>query len=146
MVYLKITLLNGIWMLNCVHTVDNCTTNDALTRHFKRDFDEKLLINGEHIHIRYCAHIFNIMVQDGIKVMDESIKHIRNLITYVIINPSRMQMAQHFNCLLKGLIFDVPIRCNSTYAMFHNALPCKSAFIKYAEEHYSGIDALTLDD
>jgi len=42
------------------------------------------LFNGEHIHIRCCAYILNIVVQDETEVMDKSIKLIRSLISYVI--------------------------------------------------------------
>jgi len=66
---------------------------------------KNLSFNGGHIHIRWCAHILNIMVQNKIKMMDESIKHIRNLITYMVSNLSGMQvfkgMTQFDSCLLR---------------------------------------------
>lgn len=39
------------------------------------------------------AHILNIVVQDEIKVMDDSIKYIQNLIS----SPSRMQLSMELH-------------------------------------------------
>ena len=58
----------------CTLTLDNWIINDVLIINFKSDFGEKKLFNGVHIHTWNCALILNIMVQDEIKVLDDSIK------------------------------------------------------------------------
>ena len=51
-------------------TVDNCTTNDAMMDIMKDSFPYgSLLLDGEFLHMRCCAHILNLIVQDGLNVV-----------------------------------------------------------------------------
>jgi hypothetical protein len=42
-----------------------------------------LLCGGKFFHIRCCAHILNLMVQDGLKEIDNALQKIRNSVKYV---------------------------------------------------------------
>ena len=51
-------------------TVDNCTTNDAMMNIIKDSFPYgSLLLDGDFLHMRCCAHILNLIVQDGLNVV-----------------------------------------------------------------------------
>ncbi|CAH9084060.1 unnamed protein product [Cuscuta europaea] len=49
-------------------TVDNATSNDSAIRYMKDTIkrSRKLVCEGMLFHVRYCAHILNLCVQDGL--------------------------------------------------------------------------------
>uniref|UniRef100_A0A453NXP1 hAT-like transposase RNase-H fold domain-containing protein n=1 Tax=Aegilops tauschii subsp. strangulata TaxID=200361 RepID=A0A453NXP1_AEGTS len=51
----------------------------------------ELLLEGQHLHVRCCAHILNILVQDGMKIIHEAIDKIRQLLKFIDSSPSRLQ-------------------------------------------------------
>ena len=68
-------------------TVDNASYNDVCIRRVKEDFclRKRLSIGGKIFHVRCCAHILNLLVQDGlnqivdvIDVVREGIKYLKN--------------------------------------------------------------------
>lgn len=86
--------LNG-WELNRVLsvTVDNASSNDVGIQHLKRwlHSQNRIVLNGEYLHTRCCAHILNLIVKDGMKEVDDSIVRIRATVRYVRHTPSRFQ-------------------------------------------------------
>ena len=54
-------------------TLDNVSYNDTLVSHLKRhpSFRPYLPYGGEFFHVRCGAHILNLIVQDGLKVINE---------------------------------------------------------------------------
>jgi hypothetical protein len=53
---------------------------------------ERLILFGDqHILIRCCAHILNIIVQDGIGIAQKAIELIQDLIRHINSSPSRIQ-------------------------------------------------------
>ena len=42
-----------------------------------------LLCVGEHFHIGCCAHVLNLIVQDGLKGINEAVNKVRESIKYV---------------------------------------------------------------
>ncbi|KAL4181539.1 hypothetical protein AMTRI_Chr12g237830 [Amborella trichopoda] len=79
----------------------------------------KLLLGENHFHMRCCAHILNIIVQAGLKVI-HSVKA----------SPSRMQIFNEIAQQLrvpskKGLVLDILTRWNSTFDMLQSTLTYK---------------------
>ena len=48
-----------------------------------------LLLDGEFFHIRCSAHILNLIVQDGLKVVSDALHKIRQSVAYVRVTESR---------------------------------------------------------
>ena len=125
-------------------TLDNASSNDLAVRVLKENFEgkEKLHFGGKIFHVRCCAHILNLMVQDGLTEVRDVIENIRESVKYLKLSPSRLYK---FNEIVKSLklstskrlILDVPTRWNSTYAMLECALENKSVFSRYKERDYN---------
>ncbi|XP_049935982.1 zinc finger BED domain-containing protein RICESLEEPER 1-like isoform X2 [Nymphaea colorata] len=123
-------------------TVDNCSTNDSAITTLKRNLGRRNLIpmQGQHLHIRCGAHILNLIVQDGMQDLHDTISKIRESVKYVKGSPKRLHSFK--DCIrtvgligTKKLTYDVPTRWNSTYVMLRDALFYKDAF-----QHLASID------
>jgi len=96
-----------------------------------------MLFVGQHLLIRCCAHILNILVQDGINIAGNAIELIRDLVRHINSSPSRVQA---FNEIAKrecldtkaGLVLDIPNRWNSTYDMILEVVKYKIVLKRYA--------------
>lgn len=64
----------GISKIFCL-TVDNASSNDIGIQYLKRRYQSwnTLALKGEYLHMRCCAHIFNLIVKDGLKELDDAI-------------------------------------------------------------------------
>ena len=59
-------------------TMDNCSTNDAVIPELVRKIGQgKLMLDGKILHMRCCAHILNLIVRDGLDVIQPAIAKIR---------------------------------------------------------------------
>jgi hypothetical protein len=96
-----------------------------------------MLFVGEHLHIRCCAHILNILVQDGMSVAGPAIELIRDLVRHV---NSSASLIQAFNKIAEreyfptkaGLVVDVPNRWNLTHGMILEIVEYKIVLKRYA--------------
>ncbi|XP_020426552.1 zinc finger BED domain-containing protein RICESLEEPER 1-like [Prunus persica] len=79
-------------------TLDNASSNDTFVELLKGQLNLKdaLLMNGKFFHIRCCAHILNLIVQDGLKHIDDSVGKIRESIKYARGSQGRKQ--KFLNC------------------------------------------------
>ncbi|KAL8492851.1 hypothetical protein ACS0TY_024156 [Phlomoides rotata] len=117
-------------------TLDNASANDNMQDNLKErlSLQNSLVCNGEFFHVRCCAHILNLIVQEGLKVADEALKKIRQSIKYVKSSEGRMKT--FLECVTQvggidtksGLRMDVCTRWNSTYTMLESAIVYKRAF------------------
>ena len=59
-------------------TVDNASYNDVATRLLKDNLSYKhnLALGGKLFHVRCCAHILNLLVQDGLSEIGDIIKSV----------------------------------------------------------------------
>jgi len=99
-------------------TLDNASANDVLQNTLRSQLilQNGLICGGELFHVRCCAHILNLIVQEGLKVFGEALNQIRNSIKYVRGLESRM--VKFKQCLEKfsdidvscGLCLGVPTR------------------------------------
>ncbi|CAK8568596.1 unnamed protein product [Lathyrus sativus] len=85
--------------------------------------------------MRCCAHILNLVVNDGIKEQDSSVESIRNVVRYVRSSPQRFKRFK--GCVDEEMInsqslvcLDVSTRWNSTYLMLERAERFEKAFGK----------------
>jgi hypothetical protein len=73
-------------------TVDNASANDSGVSYLRRQLNnlKSIIADGKFIHMRCVAHILNLIVQDGLKEVDQSIKRVRAAIRYVRNGSSRL--------------------------------------------------------
>ena len=117
-------------------TLDNASSNDNMQNMLKEHLclSNSLLLNGEFFHIRYSAHILNLIVQDGLKVANDALHKIRQSVHYVRASESRKK--QFFQCVEQvggidtsiDLRSDCITRWNSTYTMLESAINYRRAF------------------
>ncbi|KAL5811129.1 hypothetical protein ACOSQ3_027865 [Xanthoceras sorbifolium] len=128
-------------------TVDNATANTTAVQYLIRKLNswhvDGTVLGGRFLHVRCCAHILNLIVNDGLRDMDHSVLSIRNAVKYVKSSPSRLEKFKkcvaHEKIEDKGLVvLDVPTRWNSTYLMLFSAVKFRKAFERLEEEdgHY----------
>ncbi|XP_010556070.1 PREDICTED: zinc finger BED domain-containing protein RICESLEEPER 1-like [Tarenaya hassleriana] len=92
-----------------------------------------LLCDGKFFHVRCCAHILNLIVEEGLKVVDSALYKIRESVKYVKWSGGKMNMFK--DCCEQvgvdsgtGLLLDVSTRWNSTYMMLKIAIKYERAF------------------
>ncbi|XP_020250890.1 zinc finger BED domain-containing protein RICESLEEPER 2-like [Asparagus officinalis] len=88
-------------------TLDNASYNDVFMRILKYHpvLEDHFVSNGDFLHVRCCAHILNIVVQDGLKVIDKSLSKIRECIKYVKSPPGRKK--KFAECIYFGGVFKI---------------------------------------
>ncbi|KAL5845422.1 hypothetical protein ACOSQ4_011380 [Xanthoceras sorbifolium] len=128
-------------------TVDNASSNITTILYIKRNFNnwkgDGVILDGKYLHLRCCAHIVNLIVNDGLKEMNDSVIAIRNAVKFVKSSPSRFdkfkKCVEHEKIHDKWfVVLDVCTRWNSTYLMLVSALKFVKAFEWMEEEdrHY----------
>jgi hypothetical protein len=89
------------WGINSIVTitVDNASSNDVGIDHMKKRINDKnsSVFGGEILHLRYVAHILNIVVNVSLKELEDSICNVRNAVRYV--RSSSSKMARFKRCI-----------------------------------------------
>jgi hypothetical protein len=129
------------WGLDSVMTitVDNASANDAGISYLRRYLSKTNLASGKYLHMRCAAHIVNLIVHDGLKEVDMSVKRVRAAVKYIRNGGSRMVKFKEIveeDKLTKNpyLTSDVPTRWNSTYLMLKSAIVYEKVFTRLADE------------
>ena len=111
-------------------TLDNASYNDRMIATLSSRLMSKgvLPLWGTFFQVRCCAHILNLVVQAGLKLIDMSVDKLRDGIQYIKASYNRMH-AFYENAVKifqlepkRRLCVDMPIRWNSTYKMIETAL------------------------
>lgn len=125
-------------------SVDNASYNDSCLRNLKENlsWSNKLFLDGALFHVRCCAHILNLLVQDGLGKIKDIIYNVRESVKYINFNDSRLKVfcdiVEQKHLKDRKLIIDCPTRWNSTFQMLFSALKFKIVFSSYKkrEPHY----------
>ncbi|KAJ9541489.1 LOW QUALITY PROTEIN: hypothetical protein OSB04_027995 [Centaurea solstitialis] len=117
-------------------TLDNASANDTCVGYLKENLtsNNDLLLDGTLFHVQCCAHILNLIVQDGLKEIDGVVYKIRECVKYI--RGSEGRKIKFYQCVSqmslennKGLHQDVPTRWNSTYIMLSGAFYYRRALV-----------------
>ena len=124
-------ILQGIEGKVVTVTVDNASYNDVALKNLAESLQvqRKLPLRGKLFHVRCCAHILNLLVQEGISEIGSIIENVRNSVKYISASINRMrlfaELAKQCGCGSKKLILDCATRWNATYMMLATALEFK---------------------
>jgi hypothetical protein len=64
-------------------TLDNASNNLSTCDYVRENGGSKMLFGGEHLHVCCCAHILNLLVQNGLTVDHNTIHKIRELVRHI---------------------------------------------------------------
>jgi hypothetical protein len=137
------------WGIDIVLTiiVDNASSNDVAIDYLRRKMKlkESCIVGCEFLHMRCCAHILNLIVQDGLKDIHESIAKVRNVVQYAKSSPKRfekfLEAVKDANIQCKSLLsLDVPTRWNSSYLMREAAEKFERAFDRFINDDEQYMD------
>ncbi|KAK8565134.1 hypothetical protein V6N12_058709 [Hibiscus sabdariffa] len=150
---------SGVWehfrlvkLLDGTDLLDNAKTNDVVVRKLmeKLNLQKKLVVGGKLFHVRCCAHILNLLVQDGLGEIEDIIHNVRESVKHVNASPGRLhnfsKLAKQLSMSNKHLILDVATRWNATYAMLSTALEFKEVFLNYADRESTYTTLLSKED
>ncbi|KAG2704131.1 hypothetical protein I3760_06G170800 [Carya illinoinensis] len=70
-------------------TVDNASSNDTAISYLKHFLTGNVL-GGKYMHLRCCAHILNLVVNEGLKECNDAITMVRNTVRYVRSSSARL--------------------------------------------------------
>ena len=124
-------------------SVDNASNNDVAIRILRDDISrsKKLLCDGKLFHVRCCAHILNLVVQDGISEIVDITKAIRDSVEFVNRSEGRALMfaeiAQQLHIPGKKLLYDCKTRWNATFEMLNCAIKFKDVFPRFQDREQS---------
>jgi hypothetical protein len=131
-------------------TVDNASANDGGIVFLRRQLNRTPcnVLKGKFMHMRCAAHILNLIVQDGLKEVDMSIKRVRAAVRYIKNGGNRMVKFKEIVVEEKVdskafLKIDVPTRWNSTYLMLKAANVYDKVFIRLGEEDLTYMNDLS---
>jgi hypothetical protein len=122
-------------------TLDNAGANKTMMDLLKENLLAKSMLhcNGDLFHVRCAAHVLNLIVKDGLQVIDEVIKDIRESVKYLKGSTSRKEKFEEIigevgiECGSRPTL-DVPTRWNSTCDMLESALPFREAFYELGKQ------------
>lgn len=101
----------------------------------------KLVLDGKLFHVCCCAHILNLLVQDGIGKIAKIVEDVRESVKFINQSEARLQtfsqIVQQLKLGGKKLILDCPTRWNSTYQMLSVAMHFKEVFPRFQDREPS---------
>jgi hypothetical protein len=130
----------GLEKVMCA-TVDNASSNDSGVSYLRRimNIAKTSIAEGKFLHMRCAAHIVNLIVQDGLKLVDISVKRVRAAVRYIKNSTSRLakfkEIAEEEKVETKAFLnLYICTRWNSTYLMLKAAISYEKVFARYLDE------------
>ncbi|OMO86928.1 hypothetical protein CCACVL1_09377 [Corchorus capsularis] len=123
----------------CTITVDNASYNDVAVRNLQDSlsFQRKLPLDGKLFHVRCCAHILNLLVQNGISEIQGIIANVWESVKYISASTQHLNtfndIAKQLQLPNKKLILDCCTWWNATCSMLSCALEFKQVFSRFAQ-------------
>ncbi|XP_031269939.1 zinc finger BED domain-containing protein RICESLEEPER 2-like [Pistacia vera] len=120
-------------------SVDNASSNDVVIKILRENLgrNKKLMCGGRLFHVRYAAHILNLMVQDGLSQIKPIIQEVSDCILYVKQSETRaimfIEIVQMLQLPRRKLILDCKTRWNSTYQLLTLAIQYRDVFPMLAQ-------------
>ncbi|GKB73573.1 zinc finger BED domain-containing protein RICESLEEPER 2-like protein [Tanacetum coccineum] len=118
--------------------VDNASANDVAVAYLKSKFInwEKFVLEGKWLHVHCTTHIMNLIVQDGLSHIGNSVDCVRAAVKYIRQSPQRLAKFKEYAKIekcpsIKSSILDVSTRWNSTYLMLDAAQKYERAIARY---------------
>ena len=94
--------------------------------------DDAIVLAGQYMHVRCCAHILNLIVVSGLNELHASVATTHNAVKYVRSSTTRLhafkQCAQQVKCPNGTVVLNCHTRWNSTYLMLITALKFQAIF------------------
>ncbi|XP_042980140.1 zinc finger BED domain-containing protein RICESLEEPER 2-like [Carya illinoinensis] len=122
--------------------VNNASSNQIAIDYLRRRAKVRncIVLDNEFMYRRCCTHILNLIVNEGLKEVNELVVKVRNAVKYMKSSPARPDKfklcADKQNILGGGLLcLDVPTRWNSTYLMLTMALKYGATFDLMQDEY-----------
>jgi hypothetical protein len=121
-------------------TLDYCTTNDNLMDKMQDKLPLlSLMLKGKLLHMHCATHIINLIVRDGMSVMEDVIERVHDNVGFWSATPKRHEC---FQCTVaqmhlkynKRIALDCKTRWNSTYIMLTTALEYQIVFDRLARQ------------
>ncbi|KAH7657826.1 Tam3-transposase (Ac family) protein [Dioscorea alata] len=119
-------------------SVDNASYNDLAVNLLKANLNlnnrNALVLDGKLFHVRRCANILNLLVQDGLGEISDIVCNMHESVKHISKSVSRLTMfsdiTKQLNLSNKKPILDV-IRWNATYYILQAALDLKDVLPRY---------------
>ncbi|WVZ70886.1 hypothetical protein U9M48_019515 [Paspalum notatum var. saurae] len=122
-------------------TVDNASANDSGISYLRSQMNslKTSIAQGKYLHMRCAAHIINLIVQECLKEVLQSVKCVHAAVRFVKNGTSRLVKFKECAVLEKVdtkafLSLDVCTRWNSTYDMLKATCAYEKVFARYTEE------------
>ncbi|KAH9765048.1 BED-type domain-containing protein [Citrus sinensis] len=87
-------------------TADNCAANDSMIALLGKFSTSSMIMGGKFFHMRCCAHILNLIVRDGLSVIQKGVEKIRDSVHYWTATPARVEKFENAKKQLVGTMLD----------------------------------------
>lgn len=118
-------------------SLDNATNNDVVAE-LLPDFLMIDSVSSKLFHVRCCAHILNLIVQDGLSLLSPSIEKITNIVRSMNSSNKKhelwIQYCKDLHMTKRNIDNDVPHRWNSTYELLQVAIHYKVVLNRYVQK------------
>ena len=134
-------------------TLDNAKNNNKMVGYLRTNLLERhlLLGNGGLLHMRCGAHVLNLIVNEGFKIIDTATTRIRESVKYIQSSQARKQRFEEIIVQVgiscnKRPPLDIPTRWNSTYLMLECSVQYRTTFEALDSQDLSYVDIPSSDE